>query len=337
MFRNLSLILVLILFPYMQSAQAKDKHAPSSKAKETTNISAKDLMGPLTKEDWNKLGLATSELQPQPPVPGEKVDRPEFTRELLQVQWRNGDPIDLYVIKPKGIEKPPVVLYLYSYPSETARYRDDDYCQRVTHGGYAAIGFVAALDGHRYHDRPMKEWFVSELQESLAKSTHDVQMILNYLSTRGDLDMNHVGMFGEGSGGTIAVLAAAADPRITALDLLDPWGDWKDWMAKSSIIPEAERPNYIKPKFLKNVEVVDLIKWLPQLKSRSIRLQEVMDDSITPRASMDRIRQAAPPSADVIRYEKRQELGAAAGGGKLFDWIKKKVNPTPAPVKIASQ
>ncbi len=54
----------------------------------------------------------------------------------------------------------------------------------------------------------MKEWFVSELQESLVESTHDVQMIINYLSTRGDLDMDRVGMFGQGSGGAIAILAA---------------------------------------------------------------------------------------------------------------------------------
>jgi hypothetical protein len=39
-------------------------------------------------------------------------------------------------------------------------------------------GFVSALTGHRYHDRPMKEWFLSELQECLAVA-HDVQLVLN--------------------------------------------------------------------------------------------------------------------------------------------------------------
>src|ERR1035441_1223230 len=51
-------------------------------------------------------------------------------------------------------------------------------------------------------------------QLSLALTVHDVQMVLNYLETRGDLDMSRVGMFGQGSGGAIAVLAAAADSRI---------------------------------------------------------------------------------------------------------------------------
>ena len=74
------------------------------------------------------------------------------------------------------------------------------------------------MDGHRYHDRPMRQWFVSELQEAVVKSVHDVQMILNYLSTRGDLDLNRIGMFGQGSGGTIAILVASVDPRIKAIN-----------------------------------------------------------------------------------------------------------------------
>jgi len=69
----------------------------------------------------------------------------------------------------------------------------------------------------------MKEWFVSELQESLGKSAHDVQMVLNYLADRGDVDMGNVGVFGVGAGGTIAVMAASVDSRIKAIDLLDPW------------------------------------------------------------------------------------------------------------------
>jgi hypothetical protein len=231
-------------------------------------------------EDWSSLSLANSDLIPERPLLGEKDEYPHFTRELWQVKWRQGDPIDLYVIRPKGVAKPPAILYLYSYPSETEIFRSDAYCANVTKGGFAAIGFVSALTGHRYTNRPMKEWFVSELQEALGSSVHDVQMILKYLSTRDDLDMSRVGMFGVGSGGTIAILAAASDPRIKTIDLIDPWGDWPDWMAKSSLIPERERPNYLKSEFLKKIASLDPVEWLPQLKSQRIRLQQVLDDSV---------------------------------------------------------
>jgi hypothetical protein len=273
-------------------------------------------------EDWSSLSLANSELIPARPLLGEKVENPQFTRELWQVKWRQGDPIDLYVIRPRGVAKPPVILYLYGYPSETEIFRGDHYCEDVTKDGFAAIGFVSALNGHRYTYRPMKQWFVSELQESLGSTVHDVQMILNYLSTRDDLDMSRVGMFGVGSGGTIAILAAAADPRIKTIDVIDPWGDWPDWMAKSSLIPERERPNYLKPEFLKKVTPLDPVEWLPQLKSQRIRVQQVLDDSVTPRVVQQRIKAATPKTAQIVSFDTTQQFSSAASGGKLVQWVK---------------
>jgi hypothetical protein len=279
-------------------------------------------------ENWSSLSLANSELIPERPLLGEKVENPKFTRELWQVKWRQGDPIDLYVIRPRGVAKPPVIVYLYSYPSETEIFRGDHYCADVTKDGFVAIGFVSALNGHRYTYRPMKQWFVSELQEALGSSVHDVQMILNYLSTRDDLDMSRVGMFGVGSGGTIAILSAATDPRIKTIDVIDPWGDWPDWMAKSSLIPESERPNYMKPEFLKKVAPLDPVEWLPQLKSQRIRVQQVLDDSVTPTVVQQRIKAATPGTAQIVSFDTTQQFSSASSGGKLLQWVKDQLRLT---------
>ncbi len=281
-------------------------------------------------EDLKSLSIAGSSLTALPLLVGETDEMSQYTRELLRVQWRPGDPIDLYVIRPRGVEKPPAVLYLYDYPSETDRFRDDRYCQRVTQGGFAAIGFVSALTGHRYHDRPMKEWFVSELQESVMKSVHDVQMMLNYLATRGDLDMNQIGMFGVGSGGTIAILAASVDSRIKALDLLNPWGDWPDWMAKSTLIPEAERPRYVTPEFQKRIAFLDPVAYLPKLETQPVRIQDVMEDPVTPAICKKQIESAAPSSAQVVHFDTTRALWDATPGARLFEWIKQKVRPASA-------
>ena len=282
-------------------------------------------------EDWSSLSLANSELIPERPLLGEKDDNPRFTREMLQVKWRQGDPIDLYVIRPKGVAKPAAILYLYSYPSETEIFRSDAYCENATRNGFAAIGFVSALTGHRYTNRPMKQWFVSELQEALGSSVHDVQMILNYLSTRGDLDVSGIGMFGVGSGATIAILSAAADPRIKTIDLIDPWGDWPDWMAKSSLIPEAERARYLKPDFLKKVAPLDPVAWLPQLKSQHVRLQQVLDDSVTPRVVQERMRAAATGTAETVAFDTTEQFSNAMSGDKIVQWVKDQLRPASAP------
>ena len=272
-------------------------------------------------EKWDSLSLRDSHLTATPPIAGEVDQLPEFSREMTMVQWRAGDPIYLFIIKPKGVLKPPVILHLYSYPSETDRFMNNSYCKLAIKDGFAAVGFVSALTGHRYNARPMKEWFVSELQESIGSTVHDVEMILNYLDTRADLDARRVGMFGEGSGGTVAILAAAADSRLKAIDVVDPWGDWPDWFAHSTGIPEDERPDFLKPAFLKELEPLDPIRWFGKV-SVPVRFQYFSKASVTPQIARERIRQAAPPQSVIVTDEQALATLQASKGRNLFDWIK---------------
>jgi hypothetical protein len=313
---NLRAFLILVLsLTLSASAQVNSKQPGPSDSRSPSGAS---------EEDLSTASLSTSHLHPDRPELVEKSDGDGFVREFVNVQWRPGDNIYLYVVRPTQFAKPPVVIYLYGHPSETDRYQDDGWCKRVTAGGYAAVGFVPALTGHRYHNRPMKQWFVSELQESLAKSAHDVQMVLDYLGQRGDLDMNNVGIFGAGAGGTIAVMAASVDPRIKAIDLLDPWGDWPTWMAKSEVIPDEERPDYVKPEFLKKVADFDPVVLLAKLKTQRIRLIQINEDSDnTPEDAKKRIEASLPSSGENHRYESNAEFyGLVASGGRVFDWLK---------------
>jgi cephalosporin-C deacetylase-like acetyl esterase len=274
------------------------------------------------REDWASLQIGNSELTPEPPVASDPDVQANFTRQLVVVKWRPGDPIDLWIAMPKGVKNPPVVLYLYGYKEDTERFRDNAWCERVTSGGVAAVGFVSALTGHRFHDRPMRQWFVSELQESLGSTVHDVKFILDYLASRGDVDMTKVGMFGEGSGGAIAVLAAAADPRIKAIDLLEPWGDWPRFLADSVVVREDPTyASFVKPEFLKKVEPLDPVKWLPQLKI-PIRMQQVKDDNAVPMPSKEALKDAAPKQTEVRRFETKLAMFQVERGGVLFSWVK---------------
>src|SRR5882757_138571 len=281
---------------------------------------------PSNAEDFSTASLATSQLHPEPPELVERSEEPGYISEWLTVGWRADDPIYLYVVRPTGVKNPPVVIYLYDYPEETDAFRDDDWCALTTAGGYAAVGFVPALSGHRYQNRPMKEWFVSELQEALGKSAHDVQMVLNYLAERGDVDMNNVGMFGVGAGATIATAAASVDSRIRALDLFGPWGDWPMWMAKSNVVPEPERANYVKPEFLSRVAAFDPVALLPKMTTPRIRLTQSALGSGTPETAGQKIAAALPASAerhtvaDSLQFDQ-----VAVHGGSGLDWIKQQL------------
>lgn len=290
------------------------------------------------KEDWNSPGLASSSLRAAAPVIGYINDMGNYTVELDQVQWRFGDPLDLYIMKPKAVKNPPVILYLYGFPTETDRFKDEAFQKDVTKDGFAAVGFVSALTGHRYHDRPMREWFISDLQECLAVSAHDVQMVLNYLAARGDLDMNRVGMYAQGSGASIAILASAADSRIKALDTLDPWGDWPVWMTDSPFVPEDERAQYVKPDFLKKAEILEPIDWLPKIRAKRFRLQDAIFEPNTPKAVKDKLRAAVPAGSTVVIYRTPEDFNVMVREKTELEWIQHELHAeqeTPADSAIS--
>jgi pimeloyl-ACP methyl ester carboxylesterase len=280
-------------------------------------------------EDLNSLKLETSGLKAEIPVPGAIEDDPSksFIRQRFQLQWRPDDRLDLYVVRPRGATKPPVILFLYSFPQDTDRFKDDGWCTRVTGEGFAAVGFVSALTGHRYRDRPGKEWFISELREALVKSAHDVQMILNHISEHEKFDMDRVAMFGQGSGATIAILASDVDPRIRVLHLVTPWGDWPEWFARAPIVPAEERPNYLKPEYLATIASLDPIRTFSKVKAKQILLQNLRADAVTPSICEPRIEKAAPSRAQIDQFGDGRAYASEYGGGKLFDWMKSQLQP----------
>lgn len=289
-------------------------------------------------EDWTSLSIKGSDLHALHPILGERDDVPgtTFIRERYQMTWRPDDPLDVYVVRPRGVAKAPAILYLYSFPQDTDRFKNDRWCETVTSNGFAAVGFVSHLTGQRIHDRPVKEWFVSELQESLATTTHDVQMILDYLATRSDIDMDRVGMFGVGSGGAIAILAASVDSRIKALELLSPWGDWPDWLAKSSIVPPNERATYLTPEFLARVAPLDPVVYLAKLKTPAIHIQDVRGNHVIPDGCEERIEAAAPPTSIVDEFGDIRAFYPVSAGGKVFDWLKYELQPNSKATTVAA-
>src|SRR5258708_29201622 len=114
-------------------------------------------------ENWSSLEIGDRVLVPEPTVTSGLDEQKNFTRQLVIVKWRPGDPIDLWIALPKGVKNPPVVLYLYGHKEDTERFRDNAWGDRVTSGGVAAVGFVSALTDHRFHDRPIRQWIVTEL------------------------------------------------------------------------------------------------------------------------------------------------------------------------------
>ena len=281
-------------------------------------------------EDLQDPSLHGRALASATPQFGERAEMPTYTRELWRVGWRTGDPIDLYILKPKGVEHPPVVLFLYGFPSDTDRFRNEAWAQAVTGHGFAVVGFVSALTGARYHDQPWKTWFVSELPKTLSATVHDVSMVLNYLETRKDLDATRAGIFGQGSGGAIALVAAANDPRLRAVDALDPWGDWPKWLVESPVIspglPAEERAMYRSKAFLDQLTKLDPMTVLPTLPPSEVRLRQTAFNQETPPDVQAALAAKLPAGADRVRYATIEEYRAqGAADGRFLEWFRGKL------------
>lgn len=330
------LICLLVLTAFGLSIPATAQRASDVKTAGTQTGNSKSIGNinlPVSKENWSSPSDIKTGLEPRPAVAGPSDNQAEFVRGLIRLQWRDDDPIDVWLIRPKVAgkvpEKVPVILYLYSFSDKDDRFRDDGWCQRATSDGYAAVGFVSALTDYRFRNRALKKWFISELAESLGSTTHDVQLILNYLAQRGDIDMSRVGMFGLGSGGTIAILAAAADPRITTLDVLDPWGDWPDWFGNSTVVPPEELPTYQSKEFLQRIATLDPVAYLPSLKTPNFRLQQIVNEPITPSSAKQRIADALSLHASIVKYQNAGDLYKSWQTAGLSGWIKEQLRPQP--------
>jgi hypothetical protein len=160
---------------------------------------------------------------------------------------------------------------------------------------------------------------------------HDVQMVLNYLSARDDLDMSRVGMFAQGSGATIAILTSAVDSRIKVLDVVDPWGDWPTWMATPPFVPEEERSEFVKPEFLRKTSALEVIDWLPKVQAKKFRLQDAIFEHNTPKVAKEKLRAAVPSGGIVLVYRTPDEFNAVVRNKKELGWIQHEVQSLPGP------
>lgn len=331
--RRICFLLLTILAMSLSTSAQQDKSSNTKTAeKQPGNTSQTGNINlPVSTENWGSLTDIKTGLEPRPPVLLQSDEQTEFVRELYRLQWRESDPIDIWLIRPKVAgkltEKAPIILYLYNYADNDERFRDKDWCKRATADGYAALGFISALTDYRFKNRGLSKWFVSELAESLGSTTHDVQLILNFLAQRDDIDMSRAGMFGMGSGATIAILAAQADARISTLDLLDPWGDWPNWLSKSALVPPEERPKYESKEFLRSVATLDPVTYLPKLKTPNVRLQLMLNGQVTPPAAREQIAAAAPLRTTIVKYQSPEDLLKAWQSAGLSGWLKQQLRP----------
>jgi hypothetical protein len=126
-----------------------------------------------------------------------------------------------------------------------------------------------------------------------------------------------------------------ADPRLRAVDVVGPWGDWPDFLAEAKGIPDSERQNYLKPEFLKTLETLEPVHYLPSLDPQRIRIQFTEQELKTKWAAT--VKNAAPQGATLRKYASAEELHNASASGDLFQWLADRLKPAAQSLSSANR
>jgi hypothetical protein len=77
-----------------------------------------------------------------------------------------------------------------------------------------------------------------------------------------------------------------------------------------AFIPEEERPQYVKPNFLKRVATPEPVLWLPKIQAMRFRLQDAVFEPNTPATSKAKLRAAVPSKGVVTIYQTANDFNA---------------------------
>jgi len=94
-------------------------------------------------------------------------------------------------------------------------------------------------------------------------------------------------------------------------------------------VPEDERPEYVKPDFLKKAAMLDPLAWLPKIQAKKFRLDDQLFDTETPKSAKEKLRAAVFPGASVMFYKNMDEFKAAFQDGKNLRWIQHELASLP--------
>lgn len=161
-----------------------------------------------------------------------RQETPEYLREKIVFRSTGDKRVPGYLAIPKNGKAPfPVALLLHGIGSSKESWWQDDSFQtgglltkNLLASGIAVLTLDAEYHGERlaYNDFESPTVFTFEkgwmmrARDMIVQTAIDHRRALDYLATRGDIDIARTGMIGYSMGGMIALQLTALDPRIKA-------------------------------------------------------------------------------------------------------------------------
>jgi dienelactone hydrolase len=148
------------------------------------------------------------------------------TTELVSVTFGPGERVPLLIVKRAELsDHQPAVIVLHGTNGSKEQMRPQ--LEALADRGLIGVAMDAAYHGERaapipglanpYQAAMLRAYRTGEGHPYLYDTAWEVTRLVDYLSTRPDIDAGRIGLMGVSKGGTEAYLAAAADQRIAVV------------------------------------------------------------------------------------------------------------------------
>ena len=233
---------------------------------------------------------------------GEAKIAPAAVEERIEFDSPKGGRVAGLLIRPRKIEKPPVVLFLHGLGGSKKDARLA--ASLLVPEGIAVLGLDAACHGDRKIEG--EEFFSPDLQkprEHIIQTVIDYRRAIDYLQTRDDVDVDRLGLIGASLGAILGSMVGGVDKRVDACLLIVGGGDWRKIISKSEHPAAQKLRDVLSPGMPSPLDDIDPIWWVGQISPRPVWMMNGRQDKIIPAAAAEALHQAAKQPKKVIWYD----------------------------------
>jgi uncharacterized protein len=263
---------------------------------------------------WDKLKAAHDYQKPADFAVTEKpLDDTDFLRLHLTFKNAKGQSVTGLFVRPKADGVYPVALVLHGLRSskeEMFQYVGRDLVKR----GIACLLLDAELHGERRE--PGTQPGAGPIFLQILKTTvGDYRLVLDYLTTRKDIDPKRIGLLGYSMGAMTGGILAGVEERVSASALCVGGDLIQPLLAQ---MPESFRPV---------AEAVAPANYVGHISPRPVLFINAKDDRMISTEAAERLQKAAKEPKTVLTVEGGHII-PLADLQKTFDWLAEKVKAT---------
>ncbi len=285
-------------------------------------VAAQDVLA----DEWNSLRQvydydATAALEPEELDP---EDAGAWTSQVVHYNGAEGLRVPGLLLRPKKAERPPCVLFLHGYGGSKEQARM--IAALLIPRGIAVFAIDAVMHGERAE--PGRELLSPELMQGgrpIVRTVIDNRRGIDYLETRGDIDVERLAMLGVSMGGIFGSILAAVEPRIDAAALIVAGGRW-DLLLANSPHPRAQKLQQlgIQSEVVQQaMRVVEPVNFVGHIAPRPVLMVNGEQDQIIPRVCAEALHEAANEPKQVIWYEDGHVGMTPEVVGQVIEWLAK--------------